>query len=827
MNSLFDPIAYEPGVGPKRAELLAKLSVRTPVEMLFFFPRDYEDFSNFTDIRHLKEDELQTICVRILNVRNRRTMRGSLTTMEIEDGTYGLAEILFFNQPFRANGVEEGQIYLVSGKPKYSKRKWQFSHPVMRLLTEEEIAQINANTTPGNRLGTRAPIADSWEDPAVGISPTISTAGPETLPTSAAFLGFQPIYRLTEGLHQWDLRRIARTVVPKYAQLLDEAFPEAFREKYSLLPISEAVQKMHFPKTQDGADHARRRFVFQELFLLQLALEVRRRQQVSDFRAPILEATPEVDRRIRQLFPYDLTQGQLKAISDITRDTTSGRPMNRLLQGDVGCGKTTVAVYAILLAVAHGFQTAIMAPTEVLARQHVRTMRKILSHSPLEIVELVGGLRPAERQDALEKIASGSAKIVIGTQALLQKDVNFANLAMVVIDEQHKFGVNQRAALRKSGQSPHYLVMTATPIPRSVTMTLFGDLDLTTIRELPPGRQKTKTYLALKENRAGWWKFFGEKLREGAQGYVVVPRIGEAESLGELKKINETQTEIAFMGGGNGGRRPELRAPSELRVETEGGIGGRRPELRVETEGGIGGRRPELRVETEGGNGARSAELRAEKPFEDPSEDEKESDVANLQKLYRELSTGPLAEFPIGLLHGRMTQDEKEAVMFRFRTGELKVLISTQVIEVGVDIPNATLMTIDSAEFFGLAQLHQLRGRITRGPRPGYCCVFPAKETDETLERLRLFTSTADGFELSETDFKLRGPGNLFGTQQHGLPPFKVANLLRDQEILEDARRAAKETLDKDPGLAAPDFRLLRQQMLKRYGSALELGDVG
>ena len=776
MNSLFDPIAYEPGVGPKRAELLAKLPVRTPGEMLFFFPRDYEDFSNFTDIRHLKEDELQTIFARILNVRSRRTFRGSITTMEIEDGTYGLAEILFFNQPFRANGVEEGQIYLVSGKPKYSKRKWQFSHPVMRLLTDEEIGLINANTPPGNRMGTRGPTADSWEDPAVGVPPTVGTAGPETLPTASAFLGFQPVYRLTDGLHQWDLRRIARTVVPKYAPLLDEAFPEAFREKHSLLPISEAVQRMHFPKTQDGVNQARRRFVFQEFFLLQLALEVRRRQQVTDFRAPILEATPEVDRRIRQLFPYDLTQGQLKAISDITRDTTSGRPMNRLLQGDVGCGKTTVAVYAILLAVAHGFQAAIMAPTEVLARQHVRTMRKILSHSPLEIVELVGGLRPAERQAALEKIASGAGKIVIGTHALLQKDVNFANLAMVVIDEQHKFGVNQRAALRKSGQSPHYLVMTATPIPRSVTMTLFGDLDLTTIRELPPGRQQTKTYLALKENRAGWWTFFAEKLRAGAQGYVVVPRIGEAESLGELKKINETQTEIALMGGGNGGRRPELRF---------------------------------------------------ENPFEDPPEDEKESDVANLQKLYRELSTGPLAEFPIGILHGRMTQEEKEAVMFRFRTGELKVLISTQVIEVGVDIPNATLMTIDSAEFFGLAQLHQLRGRITRGPRPGYCCVFPSKETEETLERLRLFTSTNDGFELSETDFKLRGPGNLFGTQQHGLPPFKVANLLRDQEILEEARQAAQETLDQDPGLSAADFRLVRQQMLKRYGAALELGDVG
>lgn len=794
MNPLFSPIAAEPFVGPRRAEVLARLPVRTPAEMLFYFPRDYEDFSNFTDIHHLKEDELQTICARIVSVRNRSTHRGVMTTVEIEDGTYGLAEILFFNQRFRAEQLLPEQIYLISGKPKSAKRRWQFVHPILRLLPPEEIALINANTVPGNRLGT-----GTGPDSA-GVSPqTLSV--PEDIPTAASFLGLQPVYRLTEGVHQWELRRLSRSILSRCADFVEDALPQPFREKYELLSIGDALRGMHFPKSQTVQESARRRFVFQELFLLQLALEVRRKQQQVEFKAPILEATPAIDRRIRQLFPYDLTQGQLRAIADVTRDTTSGRPMNRLLQGDVGCGKTTVAVYAVLLAVAHGFQAAIMAPTEVLARQHVRTLRKLLAHSPVELVELVGGLKPQERRETLEKISSGTANIIVGTHALLQSDVAFSKLGMVIIDEQHKFGVNQRAALRKSGESPHYLVMTATPIPRTVTMTLFGDLDITTIRELPPGRQKIKTYLATKENRAGWWTFFCDKLRSGAQGYVVVPRIGDVSVQKSVPGENSENTlKDSPLFGGSGVLSD---APSTA----------------------SSGRGPNSAATS--GSGPVFGNPRAEQDPDFDAEGEKESDVANLQKLYRELSTGPLAEFPIGSLHGRMTSEEKELAMYKFRTGETRVLISTLVIEVGVDIPNATLMTIDSAERFGLAQLHQLRGRIARGTKPGYCCVFASNEREETLERLRIFTGTTDGFELSEVDFKLRGPGNLFGTQQHGLPPLLVADLLRDESVLEETRVAARETLTADPGLSDPSFRLIRQQMLRRYGAVLELGDVG
>ncbi|MDO4575680.1 MAG: ATP-dependent DNA helicase RecG [Planctomycetia bacterium] len=734
MNSdLFNPIEFEKGVGPYRAKVLAKMGIRTPGELLFHFPRDYEDFSNFTDIRHLTDDRAWTICARVVGITFRRTFKGgNITTVSIEDGSFGLADMVFFNQGFRETQFTEGQIYLINGKPKAVKNRWQFPHPVLRMLTDEEVQAINESTLPGSKIGGDIPL--------------------DKLPTTAAFLGLQPVYRLTEGLHAWDMRRAMRHVLAKYADVVDEAFPEAFRQMHGLVGIADALRDIHFPPSEEKMQQARRRFVYQELFLLQLALGVRRRQQQVDFQAPVLEATSRVDKRIRALFPYDLTAGQLAAISDITRDVLSGKPMNRLLQGDVGCGKTTVAVYALLLAVAHGYQAAVMAPTEVLARQHVRTLSRMLEHARVTPVPLIGGMKPAMRKETLEKIASGEAKIIIGTQALLQDDVKFANLGMVVIDEQHKFGVEQRAALRKSGTSPHYLVMTATPIPRSVTMTLFGDLDRTEIRDLPPGRQRVRTYLASASQKEGWWKFFREQLSSGAQGYVVVPLIGDWK---------------------------EPETPS------------------------------------------------ADWDFQEETDEENASSIASLSQVFQELKEGPLAEVPLDFLHGRMSHEEKEAVMFRFRTGETRVLVSTSVIEVGVDIPNATLMTIESAERFGLAQLHQLRGRVSRGKKAGYCCVFASNEKPETLERLKKFTTTTDGFELAEIDFSLRGPGNLFGTAQHGLPPFRVADLLRDKAILEEARRDANAILSTDPGLANPDFRRIRRQMLKRYGQVLELGDVG
>ena len=440
----------------------------------------------------------------------------------------------------------------------------------------------------------------------------------------------------------------------------------------------------------------------------------------------------------------------------------------------------------MLLAVAHGYQAVMMAPTEVLARQHARTLEQLLGASEVRRAALVGGLPARQRAELLEQLAAGEVDIVVGTQAIIQDDVRFSKLGLVVIDEQHKFGVRQRATLKGHGDStphamerasaaneepseatknngpdPHYLVMTATPIPRSVTMTLFGDLDASTIRDCPPGRQKVRTYIAGEDRRERWWEFFRTKLREGRQGFVVTPLVDDSQRIG----------------------------------------------------------------------------------------------AASLQERYESLTNGELEAFRVGLIHGRMTAAEKDAAMDAFRRGETQVLVCTSVIEVGVDVPNATLLTIESGERFGLAGLHQLRGRIGRGRHPGYCCVFtdtsaepgeaessgqPSSGTsgagddeasaalsEQSRRRLKAFERTTDGFALAEEDFALRGPGNLFGTQQHGMPPLRIADLLRDREVLDEARRDAMEVITADPGLALPEHARLRRQMLVRYGKALDLGDVG
>ncbi|MEE8452470.1 MAG: ATP-dependent DNA helicase RecG, partial [Thermoguttaceae bacterium] len=519
---------------------------------------------------------------------------------------------------------------------------------------------------------------------------------------------------------------------------IDEVFPTEYLEAHDLWPLKEALPEVHFPTNQQGLDQARRRLIYQELFILQLALAVKRAQQHDQRRSPELESTAKIDARIRRLFPFELTAGQRETIEQISADMARPMPMNRLLQGDVGSGKTVVALYAMLLAVAHGHQAVMMAPTEVLARQHALTLDKLLASSQVRREQLIGGLTGKQREALLGRIAAGEVDLVVGTQAIVQSDVQFARLGLVVIDEQHKFGVRQRALLKQSalneeGLDPHYLVMTATPIPRTVTMTLFGDLDVSTLRDSPPGRQKVNTYLATEDKRARWWDFFRKKLKEGRQGYVVTPLVEQSE-------------EVA---------------------------------------------------------------------------------AVSLDETYEGLANGELEAFRLGLIHGRMSTAEKDAVMDDFRSGEIQVLVCTSVVEVGVDVANATLMTIESGERFGLAQLHQLRGRISRGSFPAYCSVFADPKTEEAQKRLDAFVKTTDGFELAQRDFELRGPGDLFGTRQHGLPPLRVANLIRDTKILEEARQDAQTMVRTDPGLSKPENARLRQMMLVRYGKALELGDVG
>ena len=679
-------------VGPQRAELLAKLGLRTAADVLFYFPRAYQDLSALRPIDQLEPGQLASVVGTIEEFDVRTTASGvTILGMLLRDGVHYL-RCVWFNQPWIRGKFPIGSRVLVAGEVRGTPLRWEMVHPQIEILSNDEDA-------PAGRI--------------------------------------LPVYPLTEGIAQAQMRRIVLQAVETFGHLVEDVFPDDFLDTHRLWPIHKALVQIHQPADQASLDQARRRFIYQELLVLQLALAIRKWRLRHQRQAPPLPASAKIDARITRLFPFPLTAAQRQAIDEIASDMARPWPMNRLLQGEVGSGKTVVAMYAMLLAVAHGYQAALMAPTEILARQHLETLSRALAASRVRLALLVGSLTPAQRRTVLAQIAAGEVDIVIGTHAVThavaRSGVEFRRLGLVVIDEQHKFGVRQRAALKKAGVDPHYLVMTATPIPRTVAMTLFGDLDVSELRELPPGRQKVHTYLASQEQRLRWWRFFRQKLDEGRQGYVITPLVEEAESV----------------------------------------------------------------------------------------------DAANVQATYDALRQGELAGYRLGMLHGRMTPAEKDAVMAAFRAGRLQVLVATSVVEVGVDVPNATLMTIEGGERFGLAQLHQLRGRISRSTTSGYLCVFTSSAHEESRRRLEAFCQTTDGFTLAEQDFRLRGPGDLFGTQQHGLPPLRIADLTRDAAVVEEARQEAQRLVATDPELAAPRWARLRRQVFSRYGAALDLGDVG
>jgi ATP-dependent DNA helicase RecG len=684
---LATPVQFLKGVGPQRAELLEKLGLRTARDVLFFFPRDYQDLSELARVADLVEGNLTRIRGTVEDIDQRVSASGNIVLGVLLAAEQGRVRLMWFNAPFRRERFRLGEQLLVTGKPKLNGGMWEFVHP--------QIQSIEVEEQPAAKL--------------------------------------LPVYPLTEGLNQGQMRRITAAVLETSVGALDDVFPDDYRAGHDLWPIDRTMQAIHAPADRNELEKGRRRLIYQELFVLQLALAMKRHDQRSRRNAPPLEATAKIDARIRRLFPFELTADQNRAIAEVAADVGRPHPMNRLLQGDVGSGKTVVAVYAMLLAVAHGQQAVLMAPTEVLARQHAATLERTLSASQVKWGVLSGGISASERENLLRELAAGELNVVIGTQAILQPDVRFARLGLVVIDEQHKFGVRQRASLKQAALDPHYLVMTATPIPRTVAMTVFGDLDVSTLDDVPPGRQTVHTYLVGQEEQDKWWSFFSRKLREGRQGYIVTPLIDESS----------------------------------------------------------------------------------------------EADVAGLEQVFESLVNGPLDAFRVGLLHGRMSSSAKDEAMRAFRSGETQALVTTTVIEVGIDVANATLMTVYRGERFGLSQLHQLRGRISRGTQPGYCAVFTDVQTGEARERLEAFAVTSDGFRLAEIDFELRGPGDLLGTRQHGLPPLRIADLIRDAAVLDEARRDAQQLVASDPALAAPEYALLRQMVLRRYGRVLELGDVG
>jgi ATP-dependent DNA helicase RecG len=681
------PLEDLPGMTPARRELLGRLGLASVADLLFHFPRGYEDLSHLRPIAALRADEPQTVQGEVVELGTRSLADGKfVVSVVLSDGGRGVLEGVWFNQAHAAARFRYGQRVAFSGRPRWYRGRWQMASP-------------------------RAQVLDG---------------------SAAAAAGIVPVYPLTEDLRAETLRLLIGQALERYAGGLGEVIPPALLARHEWPGTAEALRAVHFPASLEAARRGKQRFVYQELLLLQAALGLRRRETRDRQRAPVLEATPAVDARIRRLFPFAFTADQDRAVADVCRDLRSDRPMQRLVQADVGAGKTAIAVYALLVAVANGCQAALMAPTEVLARQHARTLDGYLAQSRVRRLLLTGSLGPRERHKALAALRAGEIDLVVGTQALAQEGVAFRRLGLVVIDEQHKFGVHQRARVRQLGADPHYLVMTATPIPRTVALTVFGDLDVSLVRELPPGRQPVTTRWLRGGEREWLYGKLREALAAGRQGYVVCPL-----------------------------------------------------------------------VEDSAGVAARSA-----------------------TRAYKELSAGPFRDFRVGLLHGKQDEAVKADVMDRFRRREIDLLVSTSVVEVGVDVANATYLVVEDAERFGLSQLHQLRGRVSRGTTAGYCYLFSEEPTEEGKERLRVLLRTTDGFALAEEDARLRGGGELFGAKQHGTGELWALGE-GGMELLDRARRDAFALVAADAALARPEHAALRQAVYERYGQTLELAEVG
>ena len=680
-------VRYVKGVGPRRAQQLSDLGIRTVEDLLLHFPFRFDLRRQGQPIASLHGGEqTATIAGEVMVAEEHRFGRRPFFQVQLQDDT-GWVLVKWFHGGYLSDKIKPGIHLAVSGKVGLYRKHLQLVNPQFQILWDPQ----------GTRL-------DRDE--------------------------LMPVYPAGGKLTSVMIASIVKQVLPEAHSLIRRWFPGEYLEKRGLMSRPDAVEAMHRPEDTEHWAQARRRLAYDECLLMQLGIALVRMRQVSRPAHPLVN-TPQIDRRIRARFPFTLTDTQNRAVAEIAADLGRDRPMNRLLQGDVGAGKTVVALYAALLAVACGKQAAVMAPTEILATQHFDKAHAYLAHSRVRLGLLVGGQSPAHRREILGKLAAGQIDIVVGTHTLISEGVQFADLALVVVDEQHKFGVEQRTSFRQKGFAPHYLVMTATPIPRTLAMTVFGDLDTSVIDALPPGRGQTTTKCVSEEDWPKVIDFVRGQLAKGQQAYFIYPLVSPSGQLG----------------------------------------------------------------------------------------------LVAAEDAYRQLAGGPLNEFNTALIHGQMTAAKKDAVMAGFRSGKVQALVASVVVEVGLDVPSANVMVVRHAERFGLAQLHQLRGRIGRGRHDATCILVASPRTPGAKQRLAVLAETNDGFKVAEEDLRLRGPGQLFGTRQHGLPELKVADLVEDFELLRLARREAFAIVAEDFGLNAPHHQQLRREVIKAYAGKLKLLD--
>ena len=669
-------VVYVKGVGPKRAELFEKVGVSTVYDLLQYCPRDYIDLSAPCEIKNAQGEDPLVIRARVVKKMPPARIRKGLTVCKavFTDDTDDIT-VTLYNQEYLFASLKEGEDYILYGKVAGNMVRREMNSPMV-----------------------------------------FSAASPDLI---------LPVYPLTEGLSQNIIRKAVRGALDLVLGEVEDIMPQYVRDSCRMCSLACAWENIHFPKSLYGAHEARRRLIFDELLIHSLAIAYQRQNEDSDSNY-IMQAQPLEE--FTSALPFTLTKTQLRSLNDCTVAMRGAHRMNRLIQGDVGCGKTVVAAGAAWFAYKNGYQSCVMAPTEILAAQHYKTFKSLLEPLGVRVALLTGSLTPKNKRVLKEQIAAGEFDVIVGTHALFSESTHFSDLALVITDEQHRFGVEQRAALSAKGRNPHRLVMSATPIPRTLALILYGDLDISVINELPVGRKPISTYAVTGKMRERAFGFVKKQLEMGRQGYVVCPMI-----------------------------------------------------------------------------------------------DESESDLNDVTSYSQKLAQGAFADYKVGLLHGRMSAAEKEEVMNGFKRGEIDLLVATTVVEVGVDVPNAAVMVIENADRFGLSQLHQLRGRVGRGEWESFCILITDNTSPECVQRMKIISRTSDGFKIAEEDLKLRGPGDFFGTHQHGLPAFKLADLTRDMQLLQTAQQMSKSIIESDSQLKRADHRIMREltQRLMQRGAEM------